>query len=227
MRDVVIFGNGDQARTALVYLAEDSPYNVVGFTAHERFIRQPELLGLPVFPFEAIAESHPPSDCDLFVAIGFEDNNHRRAVIFDECRAMGYELVSYLSTRASYWGDLKHGENCLIGELTALQPFVEIGNDVVISCGTMIGHDARIGDHVFIGPGVTIPGGVTIGAYSFLGANATLRNGITIGERCIVGAGALILNDAADEEVRVPKSTKLSPLKSSALAKFMGRRRSS
>lgn len=35
MKRVVIFGGGDQARTAYVYLSEDSPHEVVAFTAHD------------------------------------------------------------------------------------------------------------------------------------------------------------------------------------------------
>ena len=37
-RPVVIFGLGDFARIASVYLEEDSPHKVVAFTAHEEHI---------------------------------------------------------------------------------------------------------------------------------------------------------------------------------------------
>lgn len=33
MRDIVIFGNGDQARTAFIHLSKDSQYSVAAFTA--------------------------------------------------------------------------------------------------------------------------------------------------------------------------------------------------
>ena len=50
---VVIFGLGDFARIASVYLSKDSPHEVVGFTANERYIvrgLQRARPGMPVTP---------------------------------------------------------------------------------------------------------------------------------------------------------------------------------
>ena len=57
MADVVIFGLGDFARVAKVYLEEDSDHRVVAFAANERYVEQDELEGLPVVPFERLTES--------------------------------------------------------------------------------------------------------------------------------------------------------------------------
>ena len=38
MSDVVVFGTGDFARMARIYLDQDSPHQVQAFTVHERYL---------------------------------------------------------------------------------------------------------------------------------------------------------------------------------------------
>jgi sugar O-acyltransferase (sialic acid O-acetyltransferase NeuD family) len=195
---VVLFGTGDFARVAHAYLRDDSPHEVVAFTVHERYISEPELLGLPVTPFERLEETHPPSDYAMFVAVGFSGVNSARAELYEECKARGYELITYVSSRALVSKDVELGDNCFVFEANVIQPFVRIGNDVVLWSGNHIGHDARIDDHCFIASHVVVSGNVAIGPFTFVGVNATFRDGVTVAPRCVIGAGALIMKDTVE-----------------------------
>jgi sugar O-acyltransferase (sialic acid O-acetyltransferase NeuD family) len=198
---VVIFGLGDFARVAMSYFGSDSPHEVVAFTAHQEYIKDPLLRGKPVVPFERLEESYPPETHLLFLAVGFKNVNKARAALFDLCQARGYRLISYISSKAIRSEESAVGDNCFILENTVIQPFVKIGHDVVIWGGGFIGHDSTIGDHCFIAPSAAISGNVTIGAYSFIGINATVRDGITIAPGCIIGAGVTILKDTLPDHV--------------------------
>ena len=77
-----------------------------------------------------------------------------------------------------------------------LQPFVEIGNNVILWSGNHIGHHSSIADNVFVASHVVISGQVRIGAGTFIGVNVTIGDHISVGEDCVVGAGALVLKDA-------------------------------
>ncbi len=79
MKKVVIFGGGDQARTAFVYLSKDSPYEVAAFTAHERYLNEEKLLGLNIVPFERLEEFYPPDHFAMFIAMGYAQVNRDRA----------------------------------------------------------------------------------------------------------------------------------------------------
>jgi UDP-3-O-[3-hydroxymyristoyl] glucosamine N-acyltransferase len=87
------------------------------------------------------------------------------------------------------------GDNCFVFEANVIQPFVTIGNDVVLWSGNHIGHDVTIEDHVFIASHVVVSGNATIGARSFVGVNATFRDGVTVAPDCVIGAGASIMKD--------------------------------
>ena len=206
-KDVVIFGTGDFAQVARIYLDRDSEYDVVAFTVDEERVSEPELDGLPVVPFEGLTASHPPSSHAMLVAIGFKRVNRARQEVYQRCKAAGYSLVSYVSSRATVIGELELGENCFVFEENVIQPFVRLGDDVVMWSGNHIGHHSRIGDHVFIASHAVISGRVTIGERCFVGVNATVRDGITLAQDCVIGAGALIMKDTVEGGVYSVRGT--------------------
>ena len=214
MSDVVLFGTGDFAQVACEYLRQDSPHDVVAFTVHERYVEQTELLGLPVVPFEHLEELHPPSSCAMFVAVGFSGVNKTRRAVYDECRSKGYELISYVSSKALHLGDVALGDNSFVFEANVIQPFVRIGSNVIIWSGNHIGHHSRIEDHCFIASHAVISGNVTIGEETFVGVNATFRDGVTVAPRCLIGAGALIMKDTEEGGVYSVRGTEPRPMKS-------------
>jgi sugar O-acyltransferase (sialic acid O-acetyltransferase NeuD family) len=221
MKHVVIFGAGDTARLAYVYLAKDSPYQVAGFTVHATYVGEGRLMGMDIVPFEHLEDSYPPDQYAVLVAIGYEQVNQVRARVYDECKSRGYQLISYISSRAVHWGEFEVGENCFILENSVIQPFAKIGNNVTIGCGSHVGHDTEIGDHCYLGAGSMIPGRVRIGPYCFIGTNATIRNAITIARECVIGAGAVILRDTKPGGVYMGKNTAPAALPSSVLGSFL------
>jgi sugar O-acyltransferase (sialic acid O-acetyltransferase NeuD family) len=226
VKPVVIFGVGDFARVAAEYLAADSPYPVAGFTVHERYIPDgAKLSGRPVVAFETLLETHPPDAYAMFVAVGYSRVNQARAEVYVECRARGYELISYVNSRASVWGEVGTGEsrigdNTFIFEENVIQPFATIGSNTVLWSGNHIGHDTKIGDHVFIASHAVISGNCRIGDYCFIGVNATFRDAITVAPRCVIGAAAVIMRDTEEGGVYAVRNTPLLPMKSWDLENF-------
>src|SRR3954463_667776 len=98
MSKVVVFGIGDFARIATVYLDEDSPHEVVAFTVDQRYIEGNELLGRPVVAFEQVAERYPPGQYAALVAVGFSKVNQARAEVYGRVKELGYELITYVNS---------------------------------------------------------------------------------------------------------------------------------
>ncbi len=220
MKKVVIFGTTDFAQLAYVYLTEDSPYRVAAFTVHERYITEPKLMGLDVVPFEQIERRFPPDEYAMFVAVGFKRLNRIRLEMCEACKSKGYQLITYVSTKAFHIGGYEIGENSFVFESNVIQPFVRIGNNVIIWCGNHIGHHVTIGDHCFIASHAVIPGHVTIRENCFIGVNATIRDGVTIASNCIIGAGAIILKDTKEGEVYRAVATEPARYRSDELKGF-------
>lgn len=214
MAKLVLFGTGDIAKLAHVYFTRDSEHEVVAFTVDGAYVNQPEYRGLPLVPFEEIASTYPPDGFQVFIAVSYAQMNRLRAARFEQARALGYTLPSYVSSRCTYLSDEPPGENCFILEDNTIQPFVTIGQNVTLWSGNHIGHDSTIGDHTFISSHVVISGHVQVGESCFLGVNSTVGHGVTIAPRTLVAAGGVITKDTAEEGVYIAPRTAQIPKKS-------------
>jgi sugar O-acyltransferase (sialic acid O-acetyltransferase NeuD family) len=206
---IVVFGVGQWAELAHFYFTHDSPHEVVGFTVDSGYLEEPTFHGLPVVPWDDVESAFPPSEISMFVPISFKRMSHARADKLEDAKAKGYEIVSYVSSKATTFPDFSCGENCFILEDNTIQPYVTIGRNVVMWSGNHIGHHSVIEDHVMITSQVVISGACRIGEHSFFGVNATVRDETVIGRETIVGAGTAIMADT--EPYSVYKVTATEP----------------
>ncbi|CAN0617732.1 Sugar O-acyltransferase [Burkholderia multivorans] len=192
MANIVLFGLQDYAELAHYYLEHDSPHSVAAFCVNRQYLPESGAFkGLPIVAFEDVVDSHPPGDFSFFAPMSPRRMNREREHVFNEIKARGYSLISYVSSRATTCHN-EIGENCFILEDNTLQPFTTIGNNVVLWSGNHIGHHGRVGDHVTMTSHVVMSGHCDIGAYSFIGVNATLRDGVAIGEGTFVAMASAI-----------------------------------
>jgi sugar O-acyltransferase (sialic acid O-acetyltransferase NeuD family) len=217
MKEIVVFGTGDIAELADFYFTHDSSRRVAAFTVDAAFMKEGTFLGRPLVAFEEVATHYSPERFDLFVAVSYTKLNAVRAAKVAAARDMGYELASYVSSRATVFPDLTHGDNCFILENNVIQPFARIGANVTLWSGNHIGHHSTIEDDVFMASHVVVSGGVKVGNASFVGVNVTLRDHVSVGARCVLGAGALVLEDLPDGSVVAPRGTEISRVPSHRL----------
>jgi len=55
----------------------------------------------------------------------------------------GYQLISYVSSRASNIGQVTIGDNCFVLEFAVIQPCSKVGNDVFIGAVIILGITLR------------------------------------------------------------------------------------
>jgi sugar O-acyltransferase (sialic acid O-acetyltransferase NeuD family) len=220
MADIVLFGSGHDAMLARYYFECDTEHRVVAFTVDRDRLESATIFGLPLVAFDEVDRAYPPSQYKMHVPLAYTRVNKLRADKYHAAREMGYELLTYVSSKATVWPDLVVGDNCFIGEGAVIQPFARIGNDVVIHQGSHVGHHTIVKDHCFISVNVTVLGGVTIEPFCMLGGNATVRNLITVARESVIGAGAVILRDTQERGVYVGQTARLLPAPSDTLEKF-------
>lgn len=217
-RKLVIIGLSSNARLAKFYFETDSSHEVVAFSVNREYMTTDEFEGLPVVPLEELPAYFPPETHAAFVAVGYNGMNRVREKLYNEAREHGYRMTSYISSHATFLTTIPAGENCFILEDNTIQPFVKIGNNVVLWSGNHIGHDTVIGDHTYITSHVVISGFVDIQPYCFFGVNSTIRDGITIAESTLIGAGAVIMKSTEETSVHLPPKSVLFSKKSVDIA---------
>ncbi len=192
MKKIIIFGTGDIAEEVNNYLTLDSDFEVVAFTQDKKFIKKSLFMNKPVIPFEKISKKFSPREFKMFIAIGYTNFNQLRFQKYKEAKKKGYELISYISSKASLIGNQKIGDNSLILENTSVQTTAKIGSNVFLWCNNLIGHHAIIKDHVYIAGNCVVAGSSIIDPFCFLGINSSVTHGIRVGSSCFVAASTLV-----------------------------------
>jgi sugar O-acyltransferase (sialic acid O-acetyltransferase NeuD family) len=194
-RDLIIIGDSAFAEIAYEYFTHDSQFRVVAFSVEREHMSRDSLFGLPVVPFEELERQFDPASHHFYAALVYTQMNRLRTRLYKAAKAKGYRPASYVSSRAFVWQNVELGEHCFIFEDNTVQPFVRIGNNVVLWSGNHIGHHSVVKDHCFISSHVVVSGFCTFGENCFVGVNATFGNNLEVSDDCLVGAGALITRD--------------------------------
>lgn len=200
----MIIGDSAFAEIAYEYFTHDSSYDVVAFAVEREFHTKTTLFGLPVVAFEDCESVFPPDEHAVFVAATYTQLNRLRRRLADAAQARGYELASYVSSRAFIWRDVTLGEHCFVFEDNTVQPFVRIGRNVVLWSGNHIGHHSSIADDTFVSSHVVVSGFCEIGERCFLGVNATIANNLRIGDDVWLGPGTNVVKDVAERSFVKP-----------------------
>lgn len=200
-RKLLIVGDSAFAEIAFEYFTHDSRYEVAAFAVEREFLRRDTLMGMPVVPFESIVRHFPPPEHDVYVAIVYTELNRLRTRLLRAAKELGYSPASYISRHSFVWPNVEIGEHCFLFENCTIQPFVTLGDNLVIWSGNHVGHHSRVADNVFIAGHVAIAGFCQIGANSFLGGNAIIANNVRVGEDCWIGPGAVISKDTKHDQI--------------------------
>jgi len=196
MAKVIIFGIQDFAELAHYYLTNDSTHEVVGFSVNEQYLpAEKHFCGLPIVPFEQVEQIFPPSAFSFFAPMSPNKMNTLRESIYNAIKSKGYNLISYVSSKAT-WFNNPIGDNCFILEDNTIQPFTTIGDNVVLWSGNHIGHHSVIKNHIMFTSQVVLSGHCVVEDYCVFGVNATIRDGLTIAEGTFVAMGACLTQNS-------------------------------
>lgn len=220
-KKLLIVGAGELAMIAYEYFTHDSEYDVVGFAVEKAYLDAETLYDKPIVAFEEIEDKYPPDQYEAFVAIPASQLNRLRTRLYQEVKAKGYTCATYISSHAFVWRNVVVGENCFIFENNTVQPFVEIGNNVILWSGNHIGHRTVIEDNCFLSSHVVVSGYCRIGESCFLGVNSTFNDHVTVARDCIVASGALVSKSLKEpERIYYGAPAKEMPKKSSFSVKL-------
>lgn len=218
-KKLIIVGTSAFAEVAYEYFKYDSEYEVVAFSVEEKYIEYDKKFDLPVISTENITKTYNPDEYYFFVAIVYKQMNRIRTRLYNYMKEKGYKSASYISNRAFVWKNVKLGEHCFVFEDNTLQPFVEIGNNVILWSGNHIGHHSKVDDNCFISSHVVISGYCHIKQNCFLGVNSTIADQVVVEEDCFLGSGAIITKNTEKVQVINPSQSIASKVSSLRLFK--------
>lgn len=197
MEKIIIYGNGDFAKQIYWYFKSDTSFDVVAFCADKKYISDKKIYGLKVYEFETIEKDFKIDSFKMFVAIGY-GNMRAREHMFNKAKNKGYDLVSYVSSKAILSPNIKLGENNAILHGVIIEPNAQIGNNNIIWSSVVVCHDSKIGNHNFIAAGTIIGGFTRIEDLCFIGFNSTILQNLHILNESLIGAKSLQLSNTVN-----------------------------
>jgi sugar O-acyltransferase (sialic acid O-acetyltransferase NeuD family) len=190
MKKLLIFGNSILAKIILFYFQRDSSYHVIGFTVDKNYITESSFCNLPVFAFDDIEKTHPCSEYEIFVAIGPSKMNSLREQKYNAIKSKGYSFATYISPHAIC--DSKVGENCFVGDMAIIHPFVKIGDNNYFWEKVFIGNDSSVENHCYFSPLSSIGTFAKIASNSVVGTGAIVKTSVQVSEKTLIGATCYI-----------------------------------
>jgi len=219
LADIVVFGAGQIADVAKVYIDAHSSDRIVGFTVDGAFRKSETFRGLPLVSWERLEDIFPPGSVKLLGPLSYRRLNDFRRERHLEGKARGYEFATFIHPQSHvYTRDI--GENCFILEANVIQPFVRIGVGVMLWSGNHIGHHAQIGDYCFLASHVAVGSGVTLGERCFIAGSVGIETSLALGDACFVGSGALVKRNLPAQSVVPGPNDAVAPYPSSRLKRL-------
>lgn len=190
-RKLLIFGVSEMSERMHRYFDRCSAYNCAGFVIDRKYRTSDTHLGLHVYDFETLVDECPPTEHDVFVAVGYTDGNRAREEVYGRLESHGYQLVSFIAPSAAVHID-ELGIGAVVLDHAIIGPSCAIGRGVYVGPNSVAGHHIDINDFVYVSSSVTLLGGCSIGKYVFLGGGVIVRDGISIADNTFVGMGAVV-----------------------------------
>ena len=189
MKEIVIFGSGNQAKLIYYEISTYKSYNLLGFIdplKKELFIdNKKKKLLKSINKFK--------SKKKLYAVIGI-GNNFIRKKIFEETNKLNLNIVweKIISKKTSINKNVKIGEGTFICQGANISANSVIGKHCIINSASSIDHDNQFGDFSSTGPGAILGGNVKIGSMCHLGIGSVIKNNININDKIIIGSNSYV-----------------------------------
>jgi acetyltransferase-like isoleucine patch superfamily enzyme len=219
MANIVIFGAGRVASIAKRYIDLHGPDRVVGFTVDLAFKTSETFEGLPLVAWEHLEERFPPSSVWLLGPLSSRLLNEFRRDRYLEGKRRGYSFTSFVHPEVHNDAE-SIGDNAFILMPTVIEPFVRIGNSVIVWGGAHIGHHSTIEDYCWISAQVGIGSASTIGERTFFGNEAFVDVNRTLGAACYIGSRAFVKRDLPAQSVVIPEGDPVKPYASARIKRI-------
>ncbi|MDM0028691.1 acetyltransferase [Variovorax saccharolyticus] len=222
MKKIILAGNAITAEILCAYLLVDERYEVRGLTVDDEFVSQGGIDGYRTVGLSALAGAFPSTMHRVIMAMGYNDLNRSRELMFERIKAMGYGVEAYVHPDARVHTDHPVGEGSVVLPGAVIEPHARVGRNAMVWSNVTLAHHSTVGDHCWVAAGTVVSGQAEIRHNTFLGVNSTVVNAVTVGEFNIVGAGALISRDTKPHSVHIARSAEPLRFSSEDYVKHFG-----
>ncbi len=203
---IILAGNAITAEILFAYLRRDPRYEINGFTVDDNFVMQDGVGGPRTVGLSEVVNAFSPDTHRVIMAMGYNDLNRTRKVMFGRLKAMGYRVETYIHPDARVYADNPLGEGSVVLPGAVIEPHAQVGANTMVWSNVTLAHHSCVGDHCWVAAGTVVSGYAKVLDNTFLGVSCSVVNAVTVGEFNFVGAGAMISRDTKPHSVYLARS---------------------
>jgi sugar O-acyltransferase (sialic acid O-acetyltransferase NeuD family) len=198
MKNIILFGAGNQAHYTIDIIEKENKYNIIGVidSVHE--------IGTFRFGYEVLGRVDDLISIQQkynieggIISIG--DNWSRYAVYNQIIKLVpNFKFVNAIHPSVIIGNTTKLGSGIVAMAGCIFNPLATIGNFTFFATGAQVEHDNVIHDFSSISAGSITGGYVILGKFSAITLGVTVLDRIEIGENTVVGAGSLVTKSLPD-----------------------------
>lgn len=198
MKNIVLFGGGNQAHYTIDIIEKEGKYNVIGIidSVHD--------IGTDRFGYKVIGRVTELASLieqyEIYGGLITIGDNWSRYIVSQQITTIvpNFIFVNAIHPSVIIGNTTKIGVGIVAMAGCIFNPKAEIGNFTFFATGAQIEHDNIIHDYASISAGSVTGGYVTIGKFSAITLGVTVADRIEIGENTVVGAGSLVMKSLPD-----------------------------
>lgn len=210
VKDIVIVGAGGCGRETAFIIEdinkENEKWNLLGFIDDNKDIQNKNINGYKVIGNLEYLKNYKK---DIYVVCAIANYKVKKTIVekLKENENIKFATLIHPSTKLNTTVSI--GKGCIVYQNVIITANITIGDYVIISPKTGIGHDSVIKDYCSLLWNVNVSGNVLIKEGALIGSGATIIQGLTIGQKAIIGAGAVVIRDIPSNTTAVGNPTRL------------------
>lgn len=207
--DILIIGAGGHGKVVADILNAGRKYSLVGFLDADPTLTGSSIAGLGVLgSINLLPKLRQQKVRHAIVAIGDSRSRLSYAQIL---RDHGFELVNAIHPESYVAPSAQIGRNVVIAAGAVVGAESRLGDSCIINTNAVVDHECEIGEGVHICPGALLAGRVKVEAGAFIGLGAKVIQCLTIGPGATIGAGAVVLQDIPANTTAVGVPARILP----------------
>ena len=195
---VLILGAGGHAQVVvdilLMNYESDKKIVPIGYLDDDLSLKDKKILGIHVLG--AISQLNDVPHDAIIIAVG---DNRKRFSLFETLIQQGENLINAIHASVIISSQVEIGLGVVICAGVVVNTGTEIGNNVIINTGSIVEHHNRIKNHVHLAPGINLGGDVEIGEGTLVGIGASILPQKKVGQWSVIGSGSIVTMDIPDK----------------------------
>lgn len=198
MKNLVLFGGGNQAHYTIDIIEKENKYNIVGI------IDSISEIGSDRFGYKVLGRQENIEEIirqyNIEVGVITIGDNWSRYYVYNQIKdkVPNFEFVNAVHPSVIIGKDVRLGVGVVAMAGCIFNPKSVIGDFTFFATGAQVEHDCFIDDFASVSAGSVTGGFVKLGKFSAITLGVTVIDRVEIGKNTVVGSGSLVVKSLPD-----------------------------